>query len=141
MAVALKLISRQSYSIRKLEERLLAGGYVAAEITECLERLQRMKYLNDAAFGARRIELLKQRLKSRAYVEADLAAQGLAAQLITELLAQDYPLEDEVGIARRLIEQGNNIAKQGQTRAWQKLARAGFSENTIHHCIPELSPP
>ncbi len=142
MDAALKLVGRQPYSERRLQERLLKMGFAAAEIAACLERMNGWGYLNDRAYGVARIELLKRRLKSRAYVEADLAAEGLARELIAEVLSEQYSAAEEIAIARSLLAK---LKRPGAgppgVKECQKLARAGFAEHTIRQCLPEISSP
>jgi regulatory protein len=140
MDAALRLIGRQPYSERRLRERLSKMGFEAAEIAACLERLTGWGYLNDRAYGVARVELLKRRLKSRAYVKADLAAEGIARELISELLGEHYSDADEIIIARTLLAKRAGAGEIG-VKECQKLARAGFAEHTIGQCFQEISTP
>lgn len=136
MDLALKSLSRQAYSRSKMIAKLNRARFEQDQIDECIKRLENWGYINDREYGIGRIATLQARLKSRKFVAVDLELQGLRAELIQELLAEFYPEEMELEIASRLLQKksGNQIKK------YNFLVRAGFSEDTVHHCFPEEHP-
>lgn len=132
--LALKSLSRQAYSLSKMVAKLSRAGFNENQINECINRLENWGYLNDREFGSRRIAILQGRLKSRSYVMSDLESQGLSSHLAQELLAEFYPEEMELEIARKLLQKKGDKKNKG----YAFLLRAGFSENTIHRCFPDL---
>ncbi|MGE5583071.1 MAG: regulatory protein RecX [Bacillota bacterium] len=137
---ALIYLSRRAYPERRLAEKLSKDGFTEAEIGECLLRLKSWGYLNDRRFGSDRIRQLQERLKSRSYVMADLENSGLDKELIAELLESFYPEELELEIAGKLIAKKYLPIKSSQPKGWVSLIRAGFSENTVRHCFPDIDP-
>lgn len=133
MDLALKCLSRQAYSRSKLIAKLNRAGFDQDQTNECITRLENWGYLNDREYGIGRITTLQARLKSRNYVAGDLELQGLPSKLIQELLAEFYPEEMELEIARRLLQKKSGKKANG----YSFLVRAGFSENTVRHCFPE----
>lgn len=136
MDLALKSLSRQAYSRSKMIAKLNRAEFEQDQIDECIKRLENWGYLNDREYGIGRIATLQARLKSRNYVAGDLELQGLHPKLIQELLTEFYPEETELEIARRLLQKKSG----NQTKKYNFLVRAGFSENTVHHCFPEEYP-
>lgn len=141
MQISLELLSRRAYTECGLSEKLLSYGFSNEEIIECLERLKSWGYINDRDFGINRITSLMAKLKSRAYIKNDLLKNGLTLGMCDEILNMYYPEETEINIANELLKKKFNkrlkITSQGQL----VLQRAGFSEDTIHHCFPNFSAP
>lgn len=134
MDVALKSLSRQGYSHNKMVAKLNRAGFDKNQTEECVTRLENWGYLNDREYGIRRIAVLQARLKSRNYVAGDMELQGLSPELIQQLLAEFYPEDMELEIARQLLQK-----KSGKkSKDYNTLARAGFSEGIIRHCFPDL---
>lgn len=136
MDLALKSLSRQAYSRSKMIAKLNRAGFDQIQTTECITRLENWGYLNDREYGIARLATLQARLKSRNYVAGDLELQGISSKLIPELLAEFYPEEMEIEIARQLLQKNPTKKDKG----YGLLARAGFSENTVHQCFPDISP-
>lgn len=134
MDMALKSLSRQAYSHNKLVAKLNRAGFDENQTQECVARLENWGYLNDREYGIRRIAVLQARLKSRNYVAGDLELQGINPDLIQELLAEFYPEDMELEIAHRLL--GKKLGKK--SKGYTVLARAGFSEDTILRCFPDI---
>ncbi len=138
--MAMQWLGRQPYSAAKLRGRLERAGVEPEAVEECLARLSGWGYLDDRKFASGRVAVLKGRLKSRAYVEYDLLNQGLTPAVVTEVLAVEYPLEEEMAMLGRLLKR-----KPGQpgdpAREYQRLIRAGFAEEAVRRCLPEPSPP
>jgi regulatory protein len=139
MDEALRYLSRQAYSERKLSDRLRTADYSEIEIGECFTRLKNWGYLNDREFGTNRIKQLQGRFKSRSFTMLDLESQGLPKDLLTELINFYYSEERELAIAQELLLKKGNTVKS-QSKMWNYLLRAGFTENTVRHCFPSIDP-
>lgn len=135
MDLALKSLSRQAYSRNKMIAKLNRAGFDENQTNECVGRLENWGYLNDREFGIGRIATLQARLKSRNYVAGDLESQGISSHLIHDLLAEFYPDEMELEIARKLLWK----KKDRKNKGYSLLVRAGFSESTVHRCFPDLT--
>lgn len=135
MDLALRSLSRQAYSRRKMVAKLNRAGFDEDQTDQCVSRLESWGYINDREFGIGRIATLQARLKSRNYVAGDLESQGLSSELVRELLAEFYPEEMELEIARKLLQKKRNKKANG----YSLLIRAGFSESTVQRCFPELT--
>lgn len=135
MDLALRSLSRQACSRSKMVAKLNRAGFDEDQINQCVSRLENWGYLNDREFGIGRIATLQARLKSRNYVAGDLESQGLSSELVRELLAEFYPEEMELEIARKLLQKKRDKKANGCSF----LIRAGFSESTVRRCFPELT--
>ncbi|MGE5606579.1 MAG: regulatory protein RecX [Bacteroidota bacterium] len=135
MDLALKSLSRQAYSRSKMVAKLNRAGFDDDQTNQCVGRLENWGYLNDREFGIGRIATLQARFKSRNFVAGDLESQGLSSELVQELLAEFYPEEMELEIARKLLQKKQRPKHKG----YDVLVRAGFSESTVHRCFPELT--
>ncbi|HBF38866.1 MAG TPA: hypothetical protein DDW50_16295, partial [Firmicutes bacterium] len=86
-----------------------------------------------------RIHQLQSRLKSRMYTKLDLKSRGLSQEIISELMDEYYPDEQELVIATKLLSKKATSSKpQVKIRAY--LVRNGFSENTVRQCFPSIDP-
>lgn len=139
MDVALDLLSRRPFTEQQLTEKLTQSGFDPGHIHETVNRLKGWGYLNDSEYGTNRIHTLLGRLKSRGFVEGDLLGHGLRPELIQELMNIYYPESLEIDIARRLISRKSYAKRKSKTWGPAFLIRAGFSENTVHQCFPEVS--
>ena len=135
MDLALKSLSRRAYSRSKMVAGLNRAGFDERQTKECISKLENWGYLNDREFGISRIATLQARLKSRNYVAGDLESQGIPSLLIAELLAEFYPEEMELEIARKLLQKKQRPQNKGPA----VLTRAGFSESTVHRCFPDMT--
>jgi SOS response regulatory protein OraA/RecX len=139
LETALKYLDKQALTVQKLSDKLLQAGFESAVVAECVERIGAWGYLDDRLFGTDRLRTLQARLKSRKYIEADLTHSGVAQPLVDELLEAYYPEVIELDIAQRLVARKFKRQKDSQVKIGQYLLRAGFSENTVRQCFPDIS--
>lgn len=140
MDLALKFLAKQAYSRKKLSDKLYKAGFEQTEIVECLDRLSGWGYLDDRKFGIRQIELMQNKLKSRNYIRTHLVESGMNAVLVDELLEEFYPVSLELEIARKYIDKRRSEHHRSKSPEWIFLVRAGFEENTVHKCFPDIYP-
>jgi SOS response regulatory protein OraA/RecX len=139
MEAALKCLDKQALTAQKLTDKLLRSGFEVAAVAECVERICHWGYLNDRQFGVDRLKFLQAKLKSRSYIEADLAHTGLEQSVVNELMDEYYPEVIEVDIAQKLLAHKFNSQKNSVVKMGQYLLRTGFSENTVRQCFPGIS--
>jgi regulatory protein len=140
MDLALNCLTRQAYSRKKLSDKLCKAGFGQTETAECLERLAGWGYLDDRKYGIRQIELLQGKLKSRSYTKSYLLESGVDNGLVDDLLGEVYPLSLEVEIAQQFLEKRHPSHMRSSAPEWIFLVRAGFDEDTIHKCFPDIYP-
>jgi SOS response regulatory protein OraA/RecX len=139
MEAALKCLDKQALTTQKLTDKLLQSGFEAAAAAQCVERLCHWGYLNDHQFGEDRLKALQAKLKSRSYIKTDLMHNGLGQSVVNGLIDEYYPEASEVDIAQKLLIRKFNGSKNSMVKMGQYLLRAGFSENTVRQCFPDLS--
>lgn len=139
MDVAFDLLRRRPFTEQQLTEKLSESGFEPENILDTIIRLKGWGYLNDREYGINRIHTLLGRFKSRGFVEGELLVHGLPPELIQELLNTYYPESLEIDIARQLLGRKSYAKRQSKTWGPAFLMRAGFSENTVHQCFPEVS--
>jgi regulatory protein len=129
---------------RLMTVRAEPGDAGTRAIEAIVLRLKEMNYLSDARFAADYIRLRKenQKLGSRR-VKQDLAAKGVAAELIGQAVGVAYADSDEAALAREYIARkrmkrpaGDNMQKEA-ARATGRLLRAGFSPGTVFKVLRE----
>ena len=141
LQMSLDFLSRRAYTEQELSEKLSTCRFSDEEISECLQRLKSWGYLNDLNFGINRIISLKAKLKSRDYIKNDLLKHGLTTEACDDLMDINYPEETEKDIALELLKKKFYKRPKSTSQGAFFLQRAGFSEDTIHHCFPNLSAP
>lgn len=138
---ALKLLDRRAYSEAKLRQKMEQSGIFDLQSELAIARLKSWGYLDDREYGKNRVRALQIRLKSREYVRGDLTEDGLEGGLVDELLSEFYPWGAELEIARDFLKKRVRPNQKTVLRArseWTALVRAGFSEETIRDCLPEI---
>jgi regulatory protein len=98
-----RLLTARRRSVAELRSRLLDQGHPAEGVAQVLARLQAAGLLDDAALAAAYVHD-GSRLKGhgRFRLRRELAAAGLAPELIDSVLDRDYPPEDEAAVALEL---------------------------------------
>ena len=120
---------------RSVEELGTDAREGARAIDEVIAKLRRLGYVDDARFASARARSMRKRGKSARAVRAALAAQGIAPELVEEVLADEEGEDPELEAARAVVkrrrlgphrtDEGARLAEKQRDLA--RLARAGFS--------------
>jgi regulatory protein len=121
--LALRALRHRDHSRRDLDRRLKRAGIPAAERGHALDALAGAGLLSDARFAESRARALADRSAGDELIRHDLAAHGIADEVVTDVLAQ-LPHEAERA-ARIFDERGRG------PRALRYLAGKGFSADTL----------
>lgn len=129
---------------RLLASRAQPGGEGLRSIDAVIARLKELNYLSDERFASDYTRLRKENQKlGKRRIQQDLAAKGIAADLIGHAVGAAYQEVDELAlireyIARKRMKQpaGENMQKE-ITRAAGRLLRAGFSTATVFKVLRE----
>jgi len=107
-------------------------------------RLKQLNYLSDTRFATDYTRLRKENEKfGRRRVQQDLAAKGVAADLVGSAVGAAYEGVDEAALAREYIarkrmKQPGGVNKEKETaRVMGRLLRAGFSAGAIFKVLRE----
>ena len=124
---------------RLMKTRAAEGEDGERAIDAVVARLKELNYLSDTRFAADYTRLRKENEKfGRRRVQQDLAAKGVAAELVSSAVGAAYEGVDEVALAREYVarkrmKQPAGEKKQQETaRVVGRLLRAGFSLSLIH---------
>ncbi len=100
---ALGLLAVRQRSRRELERRLVQAGFEADEVSDELERLERVGLIDDQAFARAVVESrMGSRAESRRVVAGKLAQAGVATDIA--LVVLDEAVEGEDDRAERLAQ-------------------------------------
>lgn len=123
---------------RLMQRRAEAGDAGARAMDAVVARLKELNYLSDPRFAADYTRLRKENEKyGRRRVQQDLAAKGVASELVGNAITEAYAGVDEVALAREYVarkrmKQPSGVnAKKESARAMGRLLRAGFSAGTV----------
>ena len=138
----LALLARSMHSRRALALKLRRAGFATAPVTQALQRLDELGYLDDIGFArlwARgRVE---RGGDGRARVLAGLLSRGVSRQDAQAAVAAEYPPEREAEIcqelAARLVRQ-LSAGERGGTRVARQLARRGFPNHRVLQVLQGL---
>ena len=129
---------------RLMKVRAEEGEDGERAIDAVVVRLKEMKYLSDERFAADYTRLRKEGEKfGRRRVQQDLAAKGVAKELVGEAVGAAYEGVDEVALAReyvarkRMKQPAGEKKKQESARVMGRLLRAGFSAGTVFKVLRE----
>jgi regulatory protein len=118
---ALRLLRHRDRSVTQLDRELEARGVAADVRAEALATLSRTGLLDDARFADSRARALAERGAGDRLVRHDLAAAGLAPDVIEEAIDA---LEPESERAARIVARRGRSAKTARY-----LAAKGFSDD------------
>ena len=136
--VTLRLLGRRDYSSFELEQRLLARGFPANEVTTHLEALRREGLIDDRRVAEAHVRTASRvKGRGRTRIRRELLARGipngLADSAVRVLTADD---EDQA-IHRLLTRHGKGVVASPQTRRrlFDRLLRRGFSPTAISRAL------
>ena len=132
-------LARRMRSVRDLR-RLMATRAESGEpgqnaIDRVIQRLETLRYLSDDRFAADFTRLRKENQShGRRRVQQDLAAKGIAKDLVASTIAHAFDDTDELALARQYAERKRikPPANEKETaRIMGRLLRAGFTSNAV----------
>ncbi len=145
---ALHLISIRPRSIHDIKKRLSTpprGQTVPLRLVDgVIEKLIKLKLVDDRAFCVWLIESRKRtNRKGHDSIKFELLGQGIAVDLVTEVLSQELSGDDEYRMARNLLEKKTKLytslpQKEKKTKLLGHLLRRGFSPSLAYRVIDEM---
>jgi len=132
---ALSLVSKRSYSVKSLQEKLIQKGYESEYAAKALERLRELDYLNDEKYAEAYAAYLSEKGKGELLIKLELEKQGLERSLINDVLEsvknKGDPCEQIVKILKVKFKNFNGENKNEVKRAAAFFLRRGFSCKNI----------
>jgi regulatory protein len=116
---------------------LTEKGATAPQAKRAVERLKRLKYLDDASYALRWIEnRLARRPMGRERLKAELLAKGLPERLVEETIRVAWRGVSERELALRVVSsRAGRGTERDLRRAIRLLRQRGFDEDTIEAVI------
>src|SRR5258708_6411530 len=129
---------------RLMKTRAAEGEEGGRTVDAVVGRLKELNYLSDTRFAADYTRLRKENEKfGRRRVQQDLAAKGVAPDLVGSAVGAAYEGVDEAALAReyvarkRMKQPAGEKKKQETARVVGRLLRAGFSAGTVFKVLRE----
>ena len=134
---ALDLLSRRSYATLELHEKLILKGFPEQSVTDTIEKINTLGYLNDQHFAESFVHDKQHFQKwGKRKIEYELSGKGI--HFLPESYNEDLELEN----ARDLIEKKRRSLKESDPNYIQKLKRylvsKGFEFTTIEEAITSV---
>ena len=131
----LSLISRQMYSKRDLEKKLINYGYSSNCISKAIEKAEEYGYINDELYAKLLVE--SKTLKSKREIKNSLFLKGISSNIIDEKLE---PIDSEEEKQRAIIiakkyMKNKDVNEKTMAGLYAYLARRGFVSESINHVL------
>ncbi len=128
---AVKLLARRAHFRAEIVRKLVQRRYPSEEIDAAVERLEELRYLDDAEASRRFVEgRLARGGFGRARLAAELGARGVEDSVIRAVLDEMLP-EDELPAALEEARRWGRSGKGSATGLARRLERRGFAPPTI----------
>ncbi|MDR1401209.1 MAG: recombination regulator RecX [Endomicrobium sp.] len=132
---ALSLVSKRSYSVKNLQNKLIQRGYGLKNSVGVVERLKELNYLNDEEYAKNYAVYLSGIGKGEFLIRAELEKQGIERSLINSALGVvKASVETSDKIAEILKAKFKNFDKKNKIevrKATSFFLRRGFSFEDI----------
>ncbi len=144
---ALQLLGNRVHSRKELVLKLTQKGFGTEQIEETLKYLDEQGYLDDEEFAVQLVKVRKERNpKGSIFVRRELLQKGVAEEIIEKVIAEHYPLCDEIEIARKVMEKkiGSDHSRSRQDyfkehqRLKQFLIGRGFQFEVIDEVLEDI---
>ncbi|HEV7640112.1 MAG TPA: regulatory protein RecX [Gaiellaceae bacterium] len=125
--IAARALQHRDRSRREIEARLARAGIDDDRLTDALDTLERVGYVDDGRFAGARAEALANRGYGDEWIRHDLREHGVAGEAIAEAVGALVPEgERAAGLVERL----------GRTpKTAKQLARKGFGEDALETAL------
>jgi regulatory protein len=135
VSYGLSLVSKRSYSSKKLQAKLLQKGCEPENASKAVKRLEELNYVNDEKFAKVYAVYLSQKGKGEFAIKAELEKQGIEKSLINDILetikTDIEPYEQIIKILKTKFKKFSGKDKTEIRRASSFFLRRGFSYQDI----------
>ncbi len=141
MTFALSLLTFRSRTEKEVEKRLKERGYPQEIINEIIEKLIKMKYLDDKSFAD---DFIKSRVKyGTRKLKIDLRQKGIDSETVQDCLSECLDAETEYSRALCEAQKALRTMRPPYDRAVTirlrgRLARRGFTSDIINQVMNEI---
>jgi regulatory protein len=135
MSYALALVSKRSYSSKRLQEKLIQKGYEHTNVVKAVKRLEELNYINDEKFSKNYAAYLSQKGKGGFAIKFELEKQGIDKDLIKNALElvkiESEPYEQIIKLLKAKFKSFDDKNKNEIRRTSAFFLRRGFSSEDI----------
>ena len=135
---ALTLLGRRDYTVREIREKLTDRGYEPDDIDMTIDGLLADGLLDDRRVAAAHLRTAA-RVKGRGRVRIarELAARGIASDLVDETVSALSDAEEAAALERVLVRKRlpARIPMPVRRRLFQQLLRRGFRADVIANAL------
>ncbi len=141
---ALRLLGNRIHSRKELTLKLKQKGFKPAQIEGTLKYLEEQGYLDDEEFAVQLVKTRKERNpKGSVFVRRELLQKGVDEDIVEKVIAEHYPLCDEIEIARRVVAKKikgfrNLSFWEKQNKLKQFLSGRGFQFEVIEEVLDDI---
>ena len=137
---ALMLVSKRSYSIKTLSDRLLLKGYEQNNIKSAVARLTELGYINDEKYALAYAKYLSEKKGKGQYaLRKELEEKGISKDLINKALdslkTETEPYEQITETIKRKFKDFNIKNKNELRRVASFFLRKGFASEDISKAL------
>ncbi|MCL2144176.1 MAG: recombination regulator RecX [Endomicrobia bacterium] len=136
---ALTLVSKRSYSVKSLSDKLLLKGYEAENIKSAVSRLTELGYINDEKYALAYAKYLSEKSKGEYAIKQALEEKGISKDLITKALdslkSEAEPCEQIIETIKRKFKDFNPKDKNELRRIASFFLRRGFTSEDISKAL------
>ena len=130
---ALYLLEQMDRTEQQLREKLIASEYPAECIEDAIAYVKRFRYLDDERYAETFTRYKKEKM-SRQQIKQKLMMKGIAKDIISNALEEEYDVDESVHI-RSLLEKkhfSKTEADEGEfRRVYNYLLRRGFRSSDV----------
>jgi len=141
---ALNFLSYRARSEKEIKDKLKNKGYSERVIDEVISDLKRSDLVNDNQFALNWIkDRLEHKPRGEKLLRAELSRLGIKEEFIEKTLAQVYPKENEIEIAKGLIKKrkrryANLEPRLAKKRMSDFLLRRGFPYEVVKEILEDF---
>ncbi|MCL1972748.1 MAG: recombination regulator RecX [Endomicrobia bacterium] len=136
---ALALVSKHSYSIKSLSDKLLLKGYKPENIKSAVSRLTELGYINDEKYALIYAKYLSERGKGEYAIKQALEEKDISKDLINKALdslkTESEPYEQIIETIKRKFKDFNTKDKNEERRIASFFLRRGFASEDISKAL------
>jgi len=135
MSYALYLISKNSYSKKKLSDKLLSKGFLPEVIEKVIARFTELNYLNDEIYARNLAQYLKNKMKGIYYIKNELKSHDIENNLISDILEDIFkdaePYLEIIEIIKKRYPKFNCKNPNDAKKTASFFLRRGFKSEDI----------
>jgi regulatory protein len=134
---AIKYLGLRAHTVFELRTKLLRKKFPPEMIDQAIKQLMEQKYMSDEDFARVFVQnLVKYKTFGYYGIVSKLKQRGVSANLITQILDEELPIDEEKKIASRAL---GKSSKKEKVKLAQMLQRKGFRSQIIGSLIGNLS--